>query len=63
MSIDIEALRKSLDDITQEQIDIYFPPDTKPKGWLSIDEFTITCSKCKEIEDTFSLNEIPTDYG
>jgi hypothetical protein len=27
------------------------------------DEFTITCSKCKEIEDTFSLNEIPTDYG
>jgi hypothetical protein len=39
MSIDIEALRKSLDDITQEEIDIYFPPDTKPKGWLSIDEY------------------------
>ena len=39
---DLEAMSKKLHEalanMTQEDIDKYFPPDTRPKGWLRIEE-------------------------
>lgn len=35
----LESLREALRNITPEEIAKYFPPDTKPKGWLSIEEY------------------------
>ena len=47
MSTDYEELSKkvteALKNITQEEIDEYFPPDTTPKGWLSIEEYLPKC--------------------
>lgn len=43
MALDLEEISRKLDDtlanMTQEEIDKYFPPDTRPKGWLSIEEY------------------------
>lgn len=39
MSIDFEKLKIVLDNISQEEIEKYFPTDNKPKGWLSIEEY------------------------
>ena len=43
MALDLEEMSKKLDEalanMTQEDIDKYFPPDTRPKGWLSIEEY------------------------
>jgi len=42
MSLDLGSLRKrlkkALNNLTKEDIEKYFPKDTKPKGWLSIEE-------------------------
>ena len=39
----VEECKKKIDEflanITQEEINKYFPPDTRPKGWLSIEEY------------------------
>jgi hypothetical protein len=34
-----EKIRESLEKLTPEEIENYFPADTKPKGWLSIEEY------------------------
>ena len=43
MALDLEKMSQKLDEalanMTQEEIDKYFPPDTRPKGWLSIEEY------------------------
>ena len=43
MALDLEEMKKKIDEflanITQEEINKYFPPDTRPKGWLSIEEY------------------------
>jgi hypothetical protein len=33
-----KALEKALKELTPEEIEKYFPKDTKPKGWISIEE-------------------------
>ena len=42
MALDLEGMSKKLDEtlanITPEEMAKYFPPDTRPKGWLSIEE-------------------------
>ena len=42
MALDLEKLSKkfqeALDNITPEEIAKYFPPDTRPKEWVSIEE-------------------------
>jgi len=38
MAIDFDKLREKLANIKQEEIDKYFPKDTKPKGWISIED-------------------------
>ena len=38
MAIDLEKLKKALDDMTPEEWDKYFPKDTTPKGWISIED-------------------------
>jgi hypothetical protein len=35
----IKKLEEALVNMTQEEIDKYFSPDTRPKGWLSIEEY------------------------
>jgi len=43
MALNLKKLRKqtaaALENITAEEINKYFPPDTRPKGWLSIEEY------------------------
>lgn len=39
MAIDLDKLREKLANITQEEIYKYFPKDTRPKGWLSIEDY------------------------
>ena len=43
MALDLEKMSQKLGEalanMTQEEIDKYFPPDTRPKGWLSIEEY------------------------
>lgn len=43
MPLDLEKLRKAIDEalknMTQEDIDKYFPSCSRPKGWLSIEEY------------------------
>ena len=36
--IDLQKLEDSFNNITQEDIEKYFPSDTRPKGWLSIEQ-------------------------
>ena len=36
--MDLELLEKALENITPEEIEKYFPADTKPHGWISIEE-------------------------
>ena len=42
MALDLDKMSERLDEalsnISQEDIDKFFPIDTKPKGWLSIEE-------------------------
>ena len=38
MGIDLDKLRESLANISQEEVDKYFPKDAKPKGWISIED-------------------------
>lgn len=38
MSIDLDKLRKALKNITQEDIDKYFPDRNIPSGWVSIED-------------------------
>jgi len=42
MAPDLEGMSKkvneALENMTQEDIDKCFPPDTRPKGWLNIEE-------------------------
>lgn len=45
MAIDLDKLRENwkkaldeLDKMTPEELEKYFPKDTKPKGWISIED-------------------------
>lgn len=38
MGIDFKKFREILDDMTPEEVSKFFPPDTTPKGWVSIEE-------------------------
>jgi hypothetical protein len=33
-----KEMQEAIENITPEEIAKYFPPDTRPKGWLSIEE-------------------------
>ena len=43
MALDLDKIRKQVDEalanMTPEDIEKYFPKDTTPKGWLSIDDY------------------------
>jgi hypothetical protein len=39
MAIDIEKFRELLKNMTEEEKEKYFPKDTKPKGWISIEDY------------------------
>lgn len=39
MRIDLDKLREALANMSQEEMNKLFPKDTKPKGWLSIEEY------------------------
>ena len=39
MGIDFDKLREALANMSQEEMDKHFPKDTRPKGWLSIEEY------------------------
>lgn len=42
MALDLDKMSKALDEalanMTPEEMEKYFPKDTKPKGWISIEE-------------------------
>jgi len=35
----LRLLRKALKEMTPEETEKYFPKDTRPKGWLSIEDY------------------------
>lgn len=37
--INFDKLRKSLQNLSEEEIDKYFPTDITPKGWVSIEDY------------------------
>ncbi len=39
MGIDFTKFEELLDNMSQEEIDNAFPDDTRPKGWLSIEDY------------------------
>lgn len=43
MALDLKKLQEAIDNITPEEIEKYFPPDTRPKGWLSIEDYLPHC--------------------
>jgi len=36
--IDLKKLKEAMDSITPEEMEKYFPEDTRPKGWISIED-------------------------
>lgn len=34
-----DRISKTIDNMSREDIEKYFPKDTKPKGWLSIEDY------------------------
>ena len=66
MALDLDKMKKQIDDalenMTQEDIDKYFPPDTRPKGWLSIEEYLpMMCAI--DIVQGFSLYKVKDKNG
>lgn len=39
MGINFKELENKINNISEEEIEKYFPKDTRPKGWLSIEEY------------------------
>jgi hypothetical protein len=66
MAIDLEEMSKRLDELlantTQEEIDKYFPPDTRPKGWLDIEEY-LPMMYAIDIEKGFSTFRVKDANG
>ena len=66
MELDLEKLQKRWDDafdnITQEEIDKFFPPDTRPKGWLSIEEY-LPMMYAKDMRQGYSLYKVKDKDG
>ena len=66
MALDLEKIQKRWDDafdnITQEEIDKFFPPDTRPKGWLSIEEY-LPMMYARDIMQGFSVYKVKDKEG
>ena len=66
MKLDLEEMRKKLDEalanMTQEEIDKYFPPDTRPKGWLSIEEY-LPMMKAIDVMQGYSIYKVKNKEG
>jgi hypothetical protein len=66
MALDLEKLKKqwndAIDNITQEDIDKYFPTDTRPKGWLSIEEH-LPYMLAQDVMQGFSIYKVKDKYG
>lgn len=47
MALDLKKISKAIDDalknMTQEELDECFPPDNRPKGWISIEDSLPEC--------------------
>ncbi len=37
--LDMEAIKRAINNMTKEEMEEFSPPDTRPKGWLSIEEY------------------------
>lgn len=54
----LELLQKFLDETPHEEIEKMFPPDTTPKGWLSIEEH-LPGWLAKDVMQGYSVCELP----
>ena len=48
--------------MTQEEMDKYFPPDTHPKGWLSIEEY-LPKMYVTDLKQGYTIYKVKDKYG
>ena len=67
MAIDFDKISKALDkalsEITPEEIEKYFPKDTRPKGWISIEDSLPYCSAIDFFEKGYSVYKVKNKDG
>lgn len=62
MALDLEELNKALSELTPQDIAKYFPPDTRPKGWLSIEEH-LPMMYAIDIQQGYSVFKVRDKHG
>lgn len=62
MGIDFKKLEEALDNMTDEEIEKFFPPDTIPKGWLSIEEY-LPMWLAKDFQQGYSIYLVRNNRG
>jgi len=60
MALDLEKFRIVLNNITTEEMEYYFPADTTPKGWISIEDHLPTF-KAKDIIEGCTYYKVKFD--
>ena len=60
--IDLEKLRKAVDNMTDEDIQKYFPKSNLPKGWVSIEEH-LPKFLAKDIRQGGTLYQVKDKWG
>ena len=59
----LEKLKESLDKITPEEREKYFPKDTTPKGWISIEDYLPKCLAIDFISKGYSEYQVKFEDG
>jgi hypothetical protein len=62
MGIDLQKLRDHLENMTPEEVDKYFPKDTKPKGWLSIEDY-LPAWMCEDVSQGYTEYKVRYNDG
>lgn len=67
MALDLDEMSKRLDQalasLTEEDIEKYFPKDTTPKGWVSIEDYLPHCMAMDYIEKGYSTYKVKDSNG
>lgn len=59
----IKELRDSLENMTEEEFKAHFPPDTRPKGWVSIEEHLPMMSAIDLLGTGYTVFKVKDRYG
>lgn len=62
MAIDLKKLQKLIDDMSEEDLEKFFPKDNRPKGWVDIEEH-LPMFLAKDIQQGFSRYKVKDSSG